>query len=440
METRELTADDVVYCINYSLEENAPVCQPWKLEVSKFATATGRYTVVQELYKLCPDWQFYLGYGAPTNIFPHELVEAGMHDWRNAVGTGPFMLTDYITGTVAEYTRNLNYWDTTVIDGKEYQTPFVDKFELILLYDDATKLAAMRTGLVDIWEDSPWVYRETLTDTNPEIRTWDAPAWGAYMSYIKQDIGPPLDILEVRQAMMMAIDHQAIVDDLYGGSGVVLNFIVPASDPESIYTPLEEQPPEVRAMYEYHPEEAKQMLADAGYPNGFALEATIKTDALDVDLMSMVKDYWAAVGIDLTLKTVESAAYWGVLTSRGFKDMMGFFDDSSTPAANFMSSYLDKTISTSNASAWYDPIMAGMWVDYTKVLDDVDAANAIMKKMNNYVISQCPVLFLPGYNSCRYAWPWVKNYEGETQSGYLNSVNIYERIWIDQNLKVEMGY
>ena len=99
-------------------------------------TATDRYTVTIKLNGFDPEWNFLWGYGGWARIYPKELVDAGKEDWRNGVGTGPFMIEDYLEGSHVSYTRNPNYWDTYTHNGKEFEIPFIDRMTKSLIADE----------------------------------------------------------------------------------------------------------------------------------------------------------------------------------------------------------------------------------------------------------------------------------------------------------------
>jgi len=285
---------------------------------------------------------------------------------------------------------------------------------------------------------APWVYGDTIAASNPELTRWVDPSWEGGVLAMRLDIGPPLDIFEVRQALALAIDNQAIIDDLYGGSGVMLNFPTSADIPESIYTPLEKQPPEVRELFEYHPDKAKTLMATAGYDDGFKTEVMFKGEPMMSDIMSMIKGYWLEnLNVELELKPVDPAAFWGVALAMEHKEMACFFDDAPTPISNFYSTWAEDALC--NLSRWVDPIFTDMLAAQRAALT-VDEQNALLKDVNNYVISHIPAILLPGSNSLRYAWPWVKNYYGESMSEYRGSIGLFSILWIDQAMKADMGY
>ena len=98
MKARELTAEDVVWAFEhrYSQFEEAGLATGYYMALFDSITATDRYRVTIKLNGFDPEWNFLWGYGGWARIYPEELVDAGKEDWRNGVGTGPFMIEDYV--------------------------------------------------------------------------------------------------------------------------------------------------------------------------------------------------------------------------------------------------------------------------------------------------------------------------------------------------------
>ena len=71
-------------------------------------------------------------------------------------GTGPYMLTEYKEGHSQIYTKNPNYWDSETIGGKKYKLPFTDKIVMMIIKDEATQIASLRTGKIDLMMAMSW--------------------------------------------------------------------------------------------------------------------------------------------------------------------------------------------------------------------------------------------------------------------------------------------
>lgn len=440
MDSRELTAQDVAYSIQRRIDTSTTTsfvqADAIQWEFIESITTPDKYTVVLELSSLYPDWMYQIGWGAASNVYPPELEKAGFGEWRNLVGTGPFYLSNYITGSSYEYTKNPNYWDTTVIDGKEYQLPFIDKLVLPIIKDYGVRAAALRTGKIDAITHFPWNYHESLMKTTG-LRYWAMNAEGYPFVAPRFDV-KPFDDIRVRAALSMAIDRDYIIDALYGGYGVIDNFTYAKEWGPKVHTPLDQQPKEVQEYYSYNPERAKELLAEAGIPDGFECEIDFDNSRVYyTDLMSLIKDYWNDIGINLTLKPHDTPTQKGTMRARSQKDMHADYADAATPAMGWVGDF--RTGGEANHMGYSNARADDLFMQWT-VEQDIDRQNALLKEISNIVIADLAHICLPSPNQFIYAWQWVRNFEGETTTKYRSGVNAYSIVWIDQELKKSMGY
>ena len=200
-----------------------------------------------------------------------------------------------------------------------------------------------------------------------------------------------------------------------------------------IFTPLEELPESVREQYEYHPEKAKQLLAEAGYPDGFKTE--IVCYPAQVDLLSIVKSDWAKIGVDLKIDVKEFTVYQSIWRSRTHKEMfIGIL--SSVAVFNLAKGRLDYF---QNSSMVNDERLneAVKMIDTNVVVNDAKCIE-VLKDVYPYIREQCWHIETPS----PYLWttwqPWIKEYHGETTVGICDWFDFPKWIWCDQDLKEEM--
>jgi peptide/nickel transport system substrate-binding protein len=435
MTSREMTAKDVEFSLNRVLA--SPRCPKGRFDWVESITATDKYTVVLKMSKFHSNWMAMIAWGAAyVKIYPPELVDAGIADWKNAVGTGPFMLTDYVKGASLTFDKNPIYWGKTTIDGKEYKTPFVDRLLLPIIPDASTQLAAMRTGKADIQEAVSWQDKDSLERTNPNLLRFQRLVASAPSLIMRVDT-PPFDDIRVRKALCMAVDREAFLESQLGGEGVYLSWPMSAAWPRSIYTPLEEMPESVQELFTYNPEKAMQLLAEAGYPDGFKVETVTTSAAASIDFASAIKSYLADIGVELEIKPYDYATYSGITFGRKYKHTIATSQGNSNPFAVIRSRVLPGD--PFNYSMFNDPEATDM-VDQIEAEVNVDEKNRLIKELNIYYLEQATdVLFPTGYTYC-YAWPWVKNYFGEIETKFYGPAPVYATIWLDQSLKKSMGY
>ena len=139
-------------------------------------------------------------------------------DWGNSVGTGPFILTDFVPGSRIHMERNPNYWGTDPIGpGLGNQLPYIDAFEYLIIPDLSTRLAALRTGKIDQMGSMQYEDAETMRETAPDLLEGEGPLGGAAYYVYMNTQREPFDSLEVRRALLMAVDLELVKESLNHG-------------------------------------------------------------------------------------------------------------------------------------------------------------------------------------------------------------------------------
>ena len=438
---RELTADDIATSLTTLITEPRSAISHGDTNLST-VTALDKYTLLIEMPPIVfsdiiimSDW---------ADIYPPEVREkyGDMNDWQNSVGTGPFMLTDYVRGSSATLIRNPNYWETDPIGpGKGNQLPYLDGVKYLIITDVSTRLAALRTAKIDVFHNTSWTDAEHLMETDPELlyRKFYANAGKAIaMRTDKEEL--PYKDKNVRRALMMATDFNSIKDDYYAGDAQILSWpVLKQKGYEGLYLSLEEAPESVQELYVYNPEKAMELLADAGYPDGFTSRIQCSAVPEFVDYASIIKDMWAKVNVELIIEPKEAGVFRSISFRRANEDMI-----------------LAGPVPILNAYFGVDWIAAKMAGNYSYVDDplaweakdqmgavaifDPNEADRIHKEFMKYLLDQAWAIPAPTPPSYHFWWPWLKNYRGEISVGYGNPRGYSKYVWIDQELKKSMGY
>ena len=446
MNGREFVADDVVVNIkriyfdipSSTMYGMAGVTRP--LEVY----ATDKYTVVVKSVKgqYGKTWEYLADW---TRMFPPEVVKkyGDQNDWKNVVGTGPFMLTDYVPMSVVTWTRNPNYWMKDPIF-PENQLPYIETMKEFVIPDKSTQVAAVRTAKVDVsllqyWEDSA-----SLKKTTPLLKFNSVPQSSYYGMGFRMDKPElPFKDIRVRRALLMAVNHQEIVDTYFGGQGNILNFkAMNLKIFENIYIPVGKLPPAAdgfdnNLLYTYHPVEAKKLLTEAGYPNGFKTEVVVNAATQEyVDQMLMLKEYWMKnLNVDVFVDIKENAVASSMYQKKSFKEMLIWGRWGGEPYSMFM-------VRKDNMYDWAlinDPKMDDYYLKLSALYFKEAERDVLMKEVNQYIISQVYYYVPPTGWYTYFWWPWVKNYDGDISLG-VGNYYWQKYIWLDQGLKKSMGY
>jgi peptide/nickel transport system substrate-binding protein len=443
---RELTGDDVVYTLNRTLglpnsywRTAAPTWVP-----TVKVTQVDKYTVdvtcaPAEAYNFASyltDW---------GSIIPKEVVDkyGDMRDWKNNVGSGPFYLSDFVSNSSATFIKNLRYWRTDPIGpGKGNQLPYADGVKMLIIPDTSTMLSAMRTGKIDIVQSLIWDDAQNLKkNASGLVELAFTPQNPSHINMRLDKQNLPYKDLRVRQALMYATDFDTIVKEFLSGQADKQSWpITPMPDFKAAYLPLSEAPADVQDLYKYNPTKAKQLLTDAGFPNGFKSSIMFNsTGSFNADYLSIIKQMWAKVNVDLNLQPLEAVAYNNRWNARDYDDMFyGLMASSGTyrRATNYVGagggwnlSYVTDPKATETRDKMLTLFNSG---------DDAGADKANRDFMP-YLLSQVWVIPTPVQKVVTYWWPWVKNYRGELSVGIINEYAENMYIWIDQDLKKQMG-
>ncbi len=373
-----------------------------------------------------------------TVDIPKEVNDkyGNMTNWKNSVGTGPFILSDYTPGGSATLTRNPNYWMKDPVGaGKGNKLPYVDGVRVLILPDASTRLAAFRTGKLDSY-DVVWEDLNQVKKTMPQALYRMSQSGGSATVGMRQDkADKPFRDIRVRRALTMAIDYDTLVKTLTGGTGLKLGY--PGMDTTFIETWVswDEAPESVKELYTYNPEKAKQLLKEAGYPNGF--KANIVLQSTSVDSMSILKDMWAKVGVQLVFDLKDSGTFAGLTPTRNYDEMItGVGLAGGIRGTRFRG---EGQVNISYVSDKYVNDLSDK-INETYLINPSEAI-ALWKKALIYAYDQAWTISIPTSGpGGTFWWPWLKNFYGDQSIGYFDYLSGFQFAWIDQNMKKSMGY
>jgi peptide/nickel transport system substrate-binding protein len=437
---REMNGEDIVYSLN-SYAKNPRAYLNYAVSGVKDATITApdKWTVKVEISP-----EFFEAavsrVGDFASIVPQEVVQkyGSMQDWRVSVGTGPFMLTDFVSDSSATLVRNPKYWDTDPIGpGKGNQLPYLDGVKYLLVLDTSTTLAALRTAKADVMRNVAWEDALNTVKMYPQMQSKKWMSDGGSVTFMRTDKAPFSD-KRVRRALMMATDFQAILKDFQGGDGLVLSWpITNLKEYLGAYLPLEQAPDSVNELYKYAPEKAKTLFAEAGYPNGFKATVICSTAGTAQDYFSILKAMWAKVGVDLAIDPREPAVFSNIQASRSYDSMI--FSTQGPIGALYRAEYASGNGQV-NGSYVNDPAVSPVRAQMQlNALTNPAEADRIHKDFMKYVLDQAWTIPYTYGQSYHLWWPWVKNFHGEMSVGYDNSFVFTKWAWIDQDLKEQMS-
>jgi len=299
---RQMKAEDV----KYSLERSAKQSAMNRLGALDHAEVVSDFVV--KCYLKSPDASFLTSLTDAGNVIvpKEEVVGYGADFGTHLVGTGPFKLVEWKNDTYAKLERNDKYWG---------QKPYLDGVTFKFITDINMMVNALETNEIQIGTDISGEGIKLIQD-DKNLNLQKVPGLEVSYIYMNMQKGPTKDI-KVRQAIYSAIDIAKLVKGIY-----------PNGEADRAYLPL---PPAswgydkslTSMIPEYNPEKAKQLLAEAGYPNGFKTEMYISNTPTRVRMATIVQQYLKQnLNIDVTIKTQE----WGTfsdIASKGNAPLYG---------------------------------------------------------------------------------------------------------------------
>ena len=435
MKKREFVADDIVHSF-YRLDKSPKKLLAYFDHVDK-VEATDSHTVVFYMKHYFAEWDYRFGWRYYSAIHPKEVADAGAQNWKNVNGTGPYMLTDFLSGNSNTYSKNQDYWDKEKIGGQEYKLPFVDKITYRTIKDEATFVTALRTGKLDMLEAIRWQNVDSLKKSVPQLQ-WNR--WlnqsGTFMA-MRVDVDGPFKDIRVRRALNYAVNKDEIVKAYYNGNAEL--FAYPQHpDYVGYFEPLDKQPASVQELFKYDPAKAKKLLAEAGFAKGFTTKVQVCSCSPDhMELLPLVAGYLEQVGVKLEIQPLEYGAFLSAMTSRKHTAAYFMNNGHTNPTTTIRKSFV--TGQQWNPSGWSDP-------EFDKKMDvvyqepDENKRKQMLREMTTNILEQAPYIWLPTPYIYSAWWPWVKNYQGELRAGAVRPGPIYARIWVDQEMKKKMGH
>jgi peptide/nickel transport system substrate-binding protein len=309
------TADDVVF----SFERAKTTMASFKLYAIEMGTARriDDYTVefttpgpnpvapsmVANVFIMSKAWCEKNNSATAQDMTKREETFASLH----ANGTGPFILVSREPGVKTTYRRNPDWWGTKagLFEGN------VDTVEYRQVDNAATREAALRSGELDFILDPPLQDIDTLK-RDPALKVWEGQETRIILAGLDQARDEllystvkgknPFKDVRVRRALYLAIDTQAMKRTVMRGLSVPSN--IPLPDPKGTKIPDKAPRHDVA--------EAKKLLAEAGYPNGFGFTITCPNNRYinDEKICTALAGMWAKIGLDVKVEALPRAQFF----------------------------------------------------------------------------------------------------------------------------------
>jgi len=442
---KPVTAEDVVFSLDRMVEEGK---KPRTGALRRYYDSSEVIdpSTVKVMTKF-PSAAFFPFLGAMyMKIVPKHALESGYDintDPENAVTSGPFRLVTFKRADSMEYERNNDYFK----DG----LPFVDELKTFIIGDRGRALAALETEQVLMWasylggfigvEQALALERSTGGKIRVPVSLTTGPN-AVWMNHTKA----PFDDPRVRRAVYLAIDRKAAIQGSIDGHGAMGTPFAPGflSSPEEVaswpgYRYVDKDgnvvsDPMSRDDVVKDPrdiEEANRLMAEAGYADGVDVDILLRPVSFYSREAPFLKEAYATIGINATLKPVESAAGLVAISAGEFQiTQLSHGITIADPDEIFTSIYMPD--GSRNTVDWEDPRITELFRKQSRATDPVERKKLLIETRDILLEGEshwAPVLWNARVGLVNVK---VQNY---VEPPTLHVTGKHEHLWIDPDAK-----
>lgn len=327
-------------------------------------------------------------------MFSPTAVEGNPKDYSltHEAATGPFTVVDIKPGSSMTLKKFDDYWG---------DKPYLDGIEMIAITDPTVATLTMLKGDADLWEWLP--LKEAMDLKAKGLKTQGYLGGISWLAGDSANDGSVYANQKVREAVECALDRPAIAKTV--GLGQWLPLTQWAAPQDVCYVPgLDPRP--------FNPDKARQLLTEAGYPNGFKTTLIIQNNSENIMIASLIQSYLKDVKIDAEINQVDSAAYFGMLApgGTGWKNAMILAGAGHNPGVGYVRLDLGNYFST-RPNSW-QPVLAHSvaWAtlyDQVATCPSFEFAADLGKKMVKQLADDAAVVPLWDTAALAVYQPWV---------------------------------
>jgi peptide/nickel transport system substrate-binding protein len=355
---------------------------------------------------------------------PKEVVEKHGKDFRShPCGTGPFQFKSWEEGQALIFLKNKNYFER---DSAGNTLPYLDAIKTTFYNNKATEFLLFRQGKLDFINDIDASFKDEILNKKGMLKKeWEGKLVLSKHPYLNTEYlgilvdssnelvkNSPLRYRQVRQAINYGFDRRKMMMYLRNSIGIPAEsgFVpagLPSFDPQSV------------KGYTYQPAKARQLLNEAGYPNGVNLPSIkLLTISIYSELAGFIAKELEGVGISIQVEVVQKS----LLLEQTAKSQALFFRASwiadYPDAENYLSVFYGKNPAPPNYTRYHNPEYDNLYERSLLITDD-SARNAVYRQMDRIIIRDAPVVPLWYDEVIRLVHPGVKNF-------YPNGLNLLE--------------
>ncbi len=341
-----------------------------------------------------------------TAIVSKAFVESGANMQLVTNGTGPFYISDYKAGNYIELKKNENYYEEGL--------PYLDGIKFHIIPEEISRVSAIRNGDVDLASlDEP----TSVGMLAGNYKVFKQPVLNYYLLGINT-AAKPLDDPKVRQAISYALNRENIIKMVAFGEGAVTGPMNPTVTAWAL-------PPEDFAIYDTNIEKAKELLAEAGYPNGIEFSITCSAQYSFDKIAQVIQAQLAEAGIKVNIDLVE----WGIFIDKWKKVDFDSFVSLNGGAVEPDKQFYRTFYSTGSTNKFnFSNEKADELLDAGRETVEYEKRKEIYDEFQNLIVDESPVIFLYCSNNI---YAGQKSVEGfKTMSN--GSLIFLREVWLNK--------
>lgn len=281
-----LTADDVVYTIQRATEKpsSASIFAAFDAENTKAVDDLTVDVATKEPFAAVFNYLTSTRGGIVSKKAVEEMGDDAFG--RNPVGTGPFMFDEWVSGTSITLKRFDDYWG---------EKPAYSTLVLKFITETANRALEIEAGNADIVLDPATDDLDRLKETDG-LQVVSGDSYGmSYISFTQDD--EVVGDVRVRQALSLALNLDTMVESVYGEYASVSESVMPST---ILYY-------KSQGEHKYDVEKAKELLAEAGYPNGLELTLNLPNSSEQQSIGVIAQNMWKEIGVTANISTASTS-------------------------------------------------------------------------------------------------------------------------------------
>ena len=309
-------------------------------------------------------------------VSPTVFIEGDYMNFSGISGTGPYAFDHRESGQYTRFVRNEDYWG---------DAPYYDEIIVKYIPESTSRIQALQNGEIDM------IFGSALLSYDEYVQVTAMDGMAGQISesdtrvrdLVVNASRPLLTDLKVRQAIAYTLDPQGYIDLVFGGEATPANYTMLPPSVDGYISDCSE--------YSYNVEKAKELLTEAGYPDGFSTTLWCSDTQVMRDSAVVIQEQLRQIGITAEVKTLENGQFQSE-TGNGAQDMFIMSKTSIDPDSMLRSMYHTEALGPSgNRCFWTTPEVDAM-IDEASTTTDTEHAMELYAEIQRTVAEAAPLV------------------------------------------------